>query len=230
MSKSTTGAYGDYPDYYYDSGNQFGAYLLGKTPKQSWDARMEGTLVPSGGPYVAPAPRAPRPRLAASTHDQLMTWIRGTISRSGARRILETMAAERGYTLPEPLGDPYLALDQFALDVLTEQQQRVVLKRLRDAYMQATRPRRSRPRSRGPKSSKPLESATSRRRLPKTGVVRPTEEKPTGVDPRSCSLCGRLLTKSEQAESRRDTSIFLGHGYCTGHAAQVRGLFTGVGC
>ena len=37
--RSTTGAYGDFPDYYYDSGNLFGSYLLGKASAMSRDTR-----------------------------------------------------------------------------------------------------------------------------------------------------------------------------------------------
>ena len=45
MSRSTTGAYGDFPEYYYERGNQFGGLLAWSRPMPTRDQRMEATLV-----------------------------------------------------------------------------------------------------------------------------------------------------------------------------------------
>jgi len=133
MTKSTTGAYGDFPDYYYERGNQFGAYLLGRTPAQSWDARMEATLEANTGPIIYPsgAPPAAAPKADSNPHDELMVYVRAMLSPTAAARILNALAHEQGIRDVPTDADPYRALDRFALANLDDGQLQILLERMR---------------------------------------------------------------------------------------------------
>ena len=154
MSKSTSGAYGDFPDYYYESGNQFGAFLLGKTVGRSWDTRMEATLVPGGGPIVhgpggpRGVVRRPATKPELSAHDELMIYVRGMLSTKAAANVLNALAAARGVVDVPTARDPYEALDRFALRNLSEVELRMVLQRMRELARKPpsrkTKPRRAR--------------------------------------------------------------------------------------
>ncbi len=118
---STTGAHGDYPDYYYKLGNLFGSYLLGSSAPMSWDTRKK--LECSAGVIRSSAHsgqvRRPPPFLERRT----MSWwatFRAHVSPAGARRVLTLLAAARGVELGgREDADPYGALDDFVLKHLT---------------------------------------------------------------------------------------------------------------
>lgn len=55
--KSTTGAYGEFPNYYYKPGNLFGSYLLGKSARMSRDTRRELEMLEGGFAVIRPSVR-----------------------------------------------------------------------------------------------------------------------------------------------------------------------------
>jgi hypothetical protein len=84
--RSTTGAYGDFPEYYYKPGNQFGAYRLGRTPEMSSDTRRElGLRDGDGLPVFVPRRTPAGPPRKPTPHEILIPWVARRSRRTGRR-------------------------------------------------------------------------------------------------------------------------------------------------
>jgi hypothetical protein len=232
--RSTTGAYGDFPEYYYKPGNQFGAYLLGRTPSMSWDTRKELGLRDGEGPPVSvprgranggPRPQAHKPTPKLTPHDILMAYIRASVSPDGAAWILVELAAARGVSAAGLAGnDVYQRLDAFAIAHLTDEQQVEVLRRLRLAVDEARKSARPKAKPRRERRDQPKQKRRETKKAPKATARDRAPDRPRTQSAATgrCALCNEVLSPQERRASELDASIFLGHLYCSDHAAKVR--------
>jgi hypothetical protein len=213
VSKSTTGAYGDFPDYYYERGNQFGVYLSGKVPRESWDDRHEHA-VDGGITVVAPAARGSRPPTVA---ERLAEIVRVALTNEGAKRVYAELAgAEEIPTTSN--GDVKESLVRVLTTRLTPQQQRRILMRLEAGAAKAhardiERKRRS--------------SRRSRRRRPSTAPMNASTPRTASAGTQKCALCRKKVSKA-QAKTCLADPLLMGHIYCIDHVAKVRGVLGGA--
>jgi hypothetical protein len=226
--RSTSGAYGDFPDYYYTSGNLFGTYLLGKAAPMSRDTRRELETLGGGYPVVRPTPRPTR-QDKLTPHAALMNYVRASVTPEGAKRIIAALAQHRGVAVPElSAAEPYELLDRFAIEHLSARDQVRIRVRLEKAARElATEERKRRRRSaKRPKKAKASgQAANSRngRPGPPAGQTRARPDRPQS--PTVCALCGATLTRAEQTRCAHEPKVFLSQAYCTEHADRVRALF-----
>jgi hypothetical protein len=225
--RSTSGAYGDFPDYYYKSGNLFGSYLLGKAAPMSRDTRRELEALEGGYPVIRPAPRLARPQEKATPHAALMNYVRASVTPDGARRIVAALAQHRGLTVPElSTADAYDLLDKFAIENLTPRDQLRVRIRLEKARDVAAEERRRRQRSaKRPQKSKAESQSKSRKRPPSAPTTSARNVAELAKQPTTCALCGATLTRLERTRCAREPRVFLSQAYCAEHADRVRALF-----
>jgi hypothetical protein len=221
--RSTTGAYGEFPDYYYERGNLFGSYLLGHTAGMSHDTRRELEALDGGFPVIRPTPHrqpsALRPPL--TSHDRLMDFIRTTIPPDGVRHILRALAAARGVDLSTLSGgDPYARLDDFAIRHLTDEQLRKVRANL-ERVVRWSRPRRL-SRSAAERLSAPPRKA-KKQRTPAGTKRRRQDDHP---DQRCCALCHTPVTGDDRAYCAAKPHLFMGRVYCASHIPKIEALFT----
>jgi hypothetical protein len=218
---STTGAYGDFPDYYYDSGNLFGSYLLGKTPALARDTRRELEALDGGFAVSLPRPR-PVSRPKRSAHDELMTYARRCLSAEGALRVVAALAASRGVPMPEAKGqDPFDLLDDFAFRHLSPDDQLRIRLRLEQSVREIAAADRKRLAAEG---SRKKRSRPPRRNRTDRPTMRAREDAtPANI----CAICGTHVTEAEQLRCRADSRIFVSQAYCTEHADKVKALLTG---
>jgi hypothetical protein len=222
--RSTTGAYGDFPDYYYGSGNLFGSYLLGKAPAMSRDTRRELEVLEGGFAVSLPRPK-PVSGPKRTAHDELMSYARTCLSPQGAMRVVAALAASRGVPIPERnRRTPFDLLDDFAFRHLSPEDQLRIRIRLEQSVREiaaADRRQRAAEQSRKERSRKP---GSSRRTSPAAPAIR---KHAPHAD--ACALCGASLTEAEQLRCRADSEAFVSQVYCTEHADKVKALFRGQG-
>ena len=155
--KSTTGAYGDFPDYYYERGNQFGSFLLGRSQRMSPATRKEVEAL-EGGSMVIHVPEARHTKALKdapkTAHGQLMDFVGTKIRREDDRFVRSSLARARGVQVPPSGRDPNAQLADFILRHLTAADARVVLQRLRAVVEQAERKGRRRRKKRRPRSKR----------------------------------------------------------------------------
>lgn len=236
MSKGTTGAYGDFPDYYYKAGNQFGAYLLGKTPSTSWDLRADMEAL---GPQHAPIIRA-RPPGSIKPSGDALEYIRSYFSTGAIRHLALTLAAARAVDVRHLVdGDPTAALAR-VLDSLSPPERRRVLDRLRRVVDAASSGRPSATRRVNLNSSDSAPRPRTRRRTKQKRKVggaealgsrhqavkrqHPVRSQPlpkTSPTPAACAICDVQLSLEEQSLWSRHRDLFLSHGYCTEHGTKL---------
>lgn len=226
MSRSTTGAYGDFPSYYYENGNLFGSYLKGHTPGQSWDVRTEVERLGSSNAdsrastkRVTRRPRATRFEPLTKVGD----FVQSNLAPDAAAWLLRVL---RGSS-PAGGEDPYEQLDLWVAEQCwTEKQQQLMLTRLELALLEAER---SREPGRGQRRSATRQAAKKNRSKKEARPVaqrsRPRSE--FGPASRVCSLCSADLSEAERSRSARLRSIFLGQAYCTEHADKFEALLSG---
>lgn len=241
---SSSGAYGDFPSYYYERGNLFGSYLLGHIPAQSWDVRTEIKYLGTSGIPDAPTRRVQSPRRAPRVPQkpptsELSRYVRNHVSPAGAARILLALQAQRRATVAAT-GDSYESLDEYIVGALTPEEQQIVLVRLKLAAIGAERERsakerqkRKRSKSRPAQAGARRESAPAKPRNPGRPLVRAAPKAPKPLRsvtvPSTCAMCGATLSETERARSARLHAIFLGQAYCTQHADKVEGLLSSKG-
>ena len=232
---STTGAYGDFPDYYYSRGNLFGSYLLGPAAPMSWDTRKELEMLGGGHAFIKPRKSAPA-KTPGTPRDVLIGYLRAHVSAAGAHRVLTALAAARGVELAGQAGkDPYDALDDFALKHLTIDQQRVVLGRLRCAVADAEEEYRKRQRqarqerskgARGRRTTAPRAKAKAKAKPAHvTEAKRSRAPEPASIDVTRCSLCDCPTSQEDRSASEARARLLLGRVYCAEHREQVLALF-----
>jgi hypothetical protein len=238
---STTGAYGEFPPYYYEKGNLFGSYLLGHTPRQSWDVRME---VEHLGTFTIPEPTAPprranarpirQPRKQPTT--ELGRYARQHLTMAGASRILQALQSKRKASV-DLAGDPYEALDAYIAEAFTAAEERRVLDRLKLLAAAAERERATKARRkkdrRAAKDSGRSRPSAGKPRSPQHDHPRaasplsaPEESRPPARVSSTCAMCGAALSDAERNRSAARRSIFLGQAYCAHHASKVEALFS----
>jgi hypothetical protein len=223
--KSTTGAYGDFPEYYYDDGNLFGDYLLGRKPRVSTADQKEFELLGGGGPVIRPR-KEPCNRngtaRASSPRSELLAYIKDTIRPKDAREVFLSLARVKGLTVPSrSAGDPYDDLDEFVLAVLTPDEQCVVLVRLKQAHKE-TRERRRLQAQRNRRAS----AKSSRRKNPKGRRTPQRSSLQWGRHGRGkCAACGAALSEADQVESLASKALLSGLAYCSDDIAKLRARF-----
>jgi hypothetical protein len=230
--RSTSGAYGDFPDYYYKSGNLFGSYLLGKTAPISRDTRREVEALGGGYPVVRPGPK-PAPLKGKTTpHEALMNYVRASVTPAGANRIIAALAQHRGVALPElSTVDPYELLDKFAIEHLTPRDQlrvRVRLERVARELAADERKRQQRGAKRAKKSGA-TPRAKSRKGKHGAPLARARAVSDLPKPSTACALCGATLTRLEQTRCRREPKVFMSQAYCTEHADRLKALLSKQG-
>jgi len=212
---STTGVYGDFPDYYYESGNLFGSYLGGKGPRMSRDTKRE--IAQTGGGMVIYHPtrevgvgdaRVVRP----SPEKELIAFVQNLVSEEGATDFLLTVAASRGEALkPVELQNPKETLIRFVRSLRAETQ-RELLARLEAgarAALNAELKRRN-----GGRRKRKAHQRGARSRSRKGEQTRSATES-------VCALCGDRLSAAQVRVCLADP-LFLGHVYCADHTAKLR--------
>jgi hypothetical protein len=214
VSKSTTGAYGDFPDYYYERGNQFSTYLRGGAPTQSWDQRMERTLVANTGPIVhtkrpggAGRP-APKPRSARMLTSPLLTFARSTMTRREIHDLAVALGKEYKVDVVRLAAKDPLGALATALSELTPRQEQRELQRLRErgtSAMPTPKP-----------VSKPKHRRNAKRRdRPSPTVPVGRSRAPQKVrSPTHCSVCAAPLTDEDLLFWSANRPVFFEHGYC----------------
>lgn len=209
--KSTTGAYGDFPDYYYEKGNQFGIYLTGQPRPKSWDDRHEHSV--DGGHTVINLPGHAPKRSPQSLSERLTEVVRVALTPEGAQRLLTQLAQAHRLDLESrPSGDAKDQLRTFLLTRLSEGEQRLVLERLEAGAVAAyaaelEKRRRSR--------------ANRRRRSRNRGQRIRTSPVSNSATQRACAICGFRVSKS-QAKACLADPLLMGHVYCVDHAVNIR--------
>lgn len=212
MSKSTTGAYGDFPDYYYTRGNQFSTYLRGKTLHETWDQRMEKTLVadtvPTVGPRSSipapaktPRPKPSKPKAAARVlASPTLAFARSNLSSQEIRDLALTLGKDKGIDVSRQAArDPVVALS-VALAELSSKEEQGLLERLRERSTISASPMKIRP----PKAAK----------RPSAQQPRPREREKSVRAPTHCSVCSVELATDDIAFWSANRAAFFEHGYC----------------
>jgi hypothetical protein len=218
MSRSTTGAYGNFPDYYYERGNLFGSYLLGDAPPLSADTRKELEVVGGGSSLINPTRPGSRPS-DRTPHAALMEYVRANVDRTDASYLLAALVEARGAPLARSNGsDPYGQLDEFFNSYLTSGQQREVLKRLRAAVAEGNR--RMRRRLAGARRSRKAKS----RKRPRRSNVKEVWVGRNG--PGQCGICGGNISDEARAACAAERELFQGHAYCMEHIEKPRRTLT----
>lgn len=230
MSKSTTGAYGDFPDYYYKKGNLFGSYLIGHTATISRDTRREVEVVGGGFPVIhasAPRPITPINKATPLTpHYVLMAFVRTRLSPKAVRHILGALAGVRGVQLRDlSSGDPYDQLDRFVIGNLTKDEQLLVLRRLREA----TRHAKAEQARRAPRTATQRPGRAKRRKRRNSSYEPGMAKAPIETlrdtlrfGAGKCEMCGATASPQDRARCEAEPHLFLGHVYCAVHVEKLR--------
>jgi hypothetical protein len=249
VTKSTTGAYAPYPDYYYESGNLFGSFLLGHTPPMSSDTKHDvaveggGILVTSHSTKKSASRRQAHGKATSEPivdmHTLLMEFVRRVVGKKGARRILESLALARGVEPPRN-GNAFDLLDRFVIEHLTQTQQTVVLERLAAVIANTSPPtagtngrgNKAKPRQRRGNKSQQKDAKPAKHNA-SPASTKPREATSTGVSSRRknesirvCAFCGIAVTEADQRRCELQP-VFLGNIYCSAHASKIESLLTG---
>jgi hypothetical protein len=235
--KSTTGAYNDFPEYYYSAGSLFGSYLLGRSAKMSRDTRRDLETQGSQDPVFVKRPRRSpgSTKSAVSPADELMEYVRSMVSKKGAARIVGSLAAHKGLDLGSIPGTSPLEKLDALVRRMSPADQRKVLSRLeavaeeaweRERRRQVQAAAATRKRTHQPKNSRkkgPQKLQRERRPEPQGNAseTRQTSRSSGGV----CGICLEPLSAVELAFCDRQRAVLLGHADCTSHAQGLMSVF-----
>jgi len=234
--KSTTGAYGSFPGYYYERGNLFGSFLRGGSARKSWDTLKELEVLGSGGPAIhVRSPGEPRVRRFQTP---LAQYVHRTFGAESAELILRALGGTRAAVD----GDVFAALDAYVVAALSPAERETVQRRLEEALALAGEKQRAHLREQRRRVSGGKKAPTKKRRgnkraeevsreQPAAANGRPPSTRNSGpkvkVPPpiSRCSMCPIVLSEEERTFSARNADVFLGHGYCMEHGRKLLALF-----
>jgi hypothetical protein len=206
---STTGAYGDFPDDYYEKGNQFSIYLSGDAPQKSWDDRHEQAV--DGGHAILSVQRSPK---QPSLSERLTEVVQVALTAEGALRVLTQLEeAHRIDVEPASAKDAKEELVSLLLNRLTQAQQRLVLERLEAGAVAAySAEQEKQRRAAGP---------PRRRRQPNRQERTPKTTASKSASGQTCAICRSRVTKA-QAKACLADPLLMGHVYCIDHGTKSR--------
>lgn len=223
------GPYEDFPSYFIEKGNLFNSFLGGKTPKPSWDKRMEVESTRLDLPTLGPRRERSRVTPAQLTaREKLLALARRSLGQRAVGRVCDELDAKRGKATRSSGKDQFRRLERI-VDKLSEEQVEhvferlnLVVKRLDDEARLSSRGRTKVKKKLG--ASRPRGRAPSAHPLRNHGAALDTSGE-SSTERWECSLCHKRLTPEERNVSLRHAEVFLSQAYCQDHGAAVLALF-----